>query len=264
MHTIGTRFFATFMIFALAVACTNTKFSGETKKSRSPGSDAVPDNSDGNPNSDDNNVDPNSGDPNSNKDQNGDIEEGDSGTASVPKAPLIVHYDLQEATDNSNYKNGAYKFSLKRSGSSKTIPLQTFTAGAVGQASFEDLCRCEQTNEFELWIDAAGSNKSLHSGWKMEAMAAHSRPSADCSESDKKCWNYTLSKYNASLGDSQSTIFFGGFDSIFLFGDSCGAFACDEREWNNRDNVRLVFMCEVSKCPNKEKNLKLKFKGQDD
>ena len=267
-YVVGMSLFCT---VALSTGCKSNKFSSESSRRTTGNSATVPPGTTPDPNApiESGGNDPGGepgADPTPQLDENGNPINIDGGTSSAKRVPLKMTYDLKEANDNSDYKNGTFEFSLKRISSSgsvstKVLALKTLTAGEVGKASIENICECEKENHFQLFIKADGQNKSLDTGWKSEVMAGHSKPSG------ADDWANFLKSSDASKeissGDSKSTIYLGGFDNVFLFGQSCGVFACDDREWNNRDNVRVILMCDVSQCPKREAGLSLKFKGQD-
>jgi len=61
------------------------------------------------------------------------------------------------------------------------------------------------------------------------------------------------------------TVYFAGFDHIFLGNQWCATspFACDSRNWDNRDDNGVVFSCKVADCPNGGPGTELHFAGED-
>ena len=176
-------------------------------------------------------------------------------TPVIPTTSLEIVYDAHEADDNSRWK-GTYVYSLQRAGG-QPVQILAYNAGATGSATVPGICQCGVRNDFDLIISAGNMTQNL-AAWHNEAMASHTRPTSgsDITRFFNKYPKYTSSPW---------TIFFGGFDHVFLGFEWCAnsPFACDTRKWNNRDDNAIIFSCNVAACPNGGPGTQLNFNGQD-
>ncbi|NDE16972.1 hypothetical protein EBZ80_18790 [bacterium] len=173
----------------------------------------------------------------------------------IPTTSLEIVYDAHEADDNSRWK-GTYVYSLQRAGA-QPVQILAYNAGATGAATVPGICQCGVSNDFDLIVSAGNMTQNL-AAWHNEAIASHTRPT---SGSDITKFFNKHPKYQSN----PHTIFFGGFDHIFLGFDWCpnSPFACDTRKWNNRDDNAIIFSCNVAACPNGGPGTRLNFDGQD-
>jgi len=260
-------------IAALAVACNSAQFAGNNKQTNRAGGPNASKPCSATVTTDCNNAIPNAGTgagspgagssttpsngvggtPDSVSD--GKIIASETGDVTLRPVPLLISYTASEGGDG-DFK-GTFSFVAKKSGR-PDVPLVSFSNGSGGaSATVNDFCKCDQTNEFDLYINA-GANKNLN-GWKQEVLAARARPS---NASDWEDWL----RATRAPASANHVVFLGGFDHVFSIlggGGQCGPFACDSREWNNRDDVMMFFQCKISDCPGGGAATVLKFTGMD-
>jgi hypothetical protein len=176
----------------------------------------------------------------------------DGGTTGVVSVPLSIYYN---SNDGTNVYTGPLAFSARRAGIE--TPLVQFNGGAKSaKVDVPNFCQCGQKNEVELAIKVNGM-QSTFASLKNITMASHAKPT------DASDWEDYLDDIKVPAGPQ--TVFFGGFDHIFLFGPKCNIagfeFACDDPKWNNRDDTKVVFMCQISKCANGGAGTELRFTG---
>ena len=179
----------------------------------------------------------------------------DMPNSTTPTAPLQIAFDAHEADDNSKWA-GTYVYSVQL-GSSAPVQILSYNAGATGTASVAGICQCGVRNEFNLFISAGNLNQNLAT-WHQESMAAHAKPTnaPDLLKFINKYPQYPQAAY---------TVYFAGFDHIFLGTNWCAnsPFACDSRNWDNRDDNGIIFSCKISDCPNGGAGTELHFIGED-
>ena len=233
------------LMFALAVAmsgCKEPGFKGKGNSGGAPGQFAQGNNGGGG----------NTGGPNMAQGNPGGIDQA-AGSSDIVMVPMTVKYEAKESISG-GYK-GAFEITFKyETGEEKRA--FSFNAGSkTAEVVVPAACGCGRVNNIDLLIQADGQRRNLQ-GWRQEVMTSHNPPA---SGSDWDNWLDKMKVKPAGL----STVYLGGFDHIFLFGQSCGNFACDERKWNNRDDTKMLFICQLDQCPQKEQNFELKFIGMD-
>lgn len=187
---------------------------------------------------------------------------GNPGTSSdlphavIPTAPLQIAYDSHEADDNSRW-TGTYVYSIQRGGGGAPVQILAYNSGATGTATVAGICQCGARNDINLIITAGGLTQNL-TAWRQEAIAAHAKPTnaPDLLKFINKYQQFPQAAY---------TVYFAGFDHIFLGNQWCATspFACDSRNWDNRDDNGVVFSCKVADCPNGGPGTELHFAGED-
>lgn len=255
-------FWAVWLImFGLAFAmssCKSANFAGKGGGSNAPGTtNARPEgstplqsgNNGGKPEDGTNGTNGNNG----NNGSNGGINTGD-GTSTVVSVPMRILYNSTES--GSGGYDGGFEFAFKYQNGQEVMAAR-FNAGGKGEITVPSACACGQKNNIDLFITADGQKRNLQ-GWHNEVMTSHNHPETG---SDWQSWLKSGSV--KPLPDGNHALYLGGFDHIFLFGTSCGKFACDDRKWNNRDDTKIIFICQIDGCPDKEKGFELGFVGMD-
>lgn len=177
------------------------------------------------------------------------------GSAKAATVPMKILYNSKES-GNGGY-GGGFEFTLKMSSGDEKLAAR-FNAGTKGTAaSVPDACICGQVNNLELFITADGQKRNLQ-GWHSEVMTSHNAPGVGA---DWQIW--LRSNPVKPLPVANSAVYLGGFDHPFLFGQSCGNFACDDRKWSNRDDTKVIFVCQVEQCPKGSTDFELRFNGMD-
>lgn len=175
------------------------------------------------------------------------------GFASLPRVPMVMYFDSSEGSGN---YTGNFIYKVKRQGGLADLTLHTFKSGAKGEQVIPDACTCGRANQMDLLITADGKEKNI-AGWRKEIIVSAKKPT------EAGDWEGYLSSL-ASKKIPAHAIYLGGFDNAVLDEQNkCGFFACDERKWDNRDDTRIVFACQVDQCAEKEKGFSLKFKDMD-
>ena len=239
------------LMVALAVAmsgCKEPGFKGKGNSGGLPGQFAQGNNGGGGNSAGGNTA----GGPNMAQGNTGGIDTA-AGSSDVVMVPMKVKYEAKESISG-GYK-GAFDITFKyETGQEKHA--FSFNAGAsTTEIVVPAACSCGRVNNIDLLIQADNQRRNLQ-GWHQEVITSHNPPA---SGSD---WDSWLDKLKVKPA-GPSTVYLGGFDHIFLFGQSCGSFACDERKWNNRDDTKMLFICQLDQCPQKELNFELKFIGMD-
>lgn len=179
----------------------------------------------------------------------------DSPHAVIPTAPLQIAYDAHEADDNSRW-TGTYVYSIQRGGGAP-VQVLAYNSGATGTATVAGICQCGARNDLDLIITAGGLTQNL-AAWQQQAMAGHAKPTnaPDLLKFINKYPQFPQAAY---------TVYFAGFDHIFLGNQWCAnsPFACDSRNWDNRDDNGIIFSCKVADCPNGGPGTELHLAGED-
>lgn len=180
-------------------------------------------------------------------------------TVPGPTTSLEIVYDSHESRDNGRW-TGIYTYSLQRNGAAPAQIL-AYNSGATGSATVPGICQCGVRNDFDLVISAGNLTQNL-TAWHQETIAAHTKPT---SASDVTDFIDGKNVNRTGYPPAPSTVYFGGFDHIFLGSAWCAGtpFACDTRKWNNRDDNMIVFSCKISACPNGGAGTELHFIGED-
>lgn len=183
------------------------------------------------------------------------------GSSTAATVPMDILYDSTES--GSGGYEGAFVFSIKYPVSGEEKQIVTFNGGSKGKVTVPGACICGQkSGELDLIIQANGIKQNL-AAWR-QAVNTSSNPPATGHD-----WQKWLKGSGVkTFAGVNAAVYLGGFDHLFLSsifgGDACGIFACEsERKWNQRDDTRMIFVCHVDQCPNKEKDFQLKFMGQD-
>ena len=186
----------------------------------------------------------------------GGIDTVNGGTSVT--VPMSISYDSTEGKCGelisfSNCYTGEFQYILKYPDGSSKDAVRFFN-GTKGKTTVADACRCGQDNVIDLIISANGMTNPLVN-WRFEVMASHAHPT------DASDWKKFISS-NGSPPLNDAIIYLGGFDHD-LGNSTQNPWATDTREWNNRDDTRMIFTCQVEQCPKKGEGFKLTFKGQD-
>lgn len=240
------------LMVALATSCKSTSFNGTYDMGpRTAGSGTGLPATPGNPGTGatpGGNANP--GNPGSNPISNSDLP-----NAVIPTAPLQIAFDAHEADDNSRW-TGTYVYSIQRGGEAP-VQVLAYNSGATGTTTVAGICQCGGRNDLNLIISAGGLTQNL-TAWQQEAMAAHAKPT------NAPDLTKFINKY-PQMPQAKYTVYVAGFDHMFLGNSWCAnsPFACDSRNWDNRDDNGIVFSCKVADCPNGGSGTELHFTGED-